>query len=198
MRRTPNGGFDPAACVTSTYGGGVSRVTIRVRRDEDLPALSDILRRQQAETEYPFEWPPSMPIERFLRRDGEIAAWVADVDGSVAGHVALLGVADDGLGRMWARAHDVPISRLRCIGVLFADRRRAGQGIGSALLHTATRAALENGGAPVLDVVAHHVEPLNLYRRRGWREIGRYRTEWLPDDVDPVYVMIYPRDRQLT
>lgn len=176
----------------------MSQVTIRTRRDEDFPVLSEILERQQPETEYPFEWPMSMPVEHFLRRDGELAAWVAEVDGAVAGHVALLAVEDGELGRMWARAHDVPVERLRCIGVLFADRRRAGQGIGSALLHTATRAALENGGAPVLDVVPHHLEPLNLYRRRGWREVGRFRTDWLPDDVDPVYVMIYPRDRQLT
>lgn len=174
----------------------MTEVTIRSRRDDDLPALIDILQRQQPETEYPFHWPPSMPVEQFIRRDGEMAAWVAEVDGAVAGHVALQRVQDDELGRMWSDAHGVPVEMLRCISVLFADRRLAGRGIGSALLRTATEEALRDGGAPVLDVVPHHLEPLNLYRRRGWLEVGRYRTEWLPEDVEPVHVMIYPRDRQ--
>lgn len=178
---------------------------IRPRRDDDLPVLVEILERQQPETEYPFDWPPSTPVEQFIRRENELAAWSAELAGQVVGHVSLQGVEETTpsgepheLALMWAAAHGVPVARLRCVSVLFADRRYAGQGIGSALLRTATEAALADGGAPVLDVVPHHVEPLNLYRRRGWQEIGRFRTEWLPDDVEPVHVMIYPRDRTLT
>ena len=171
---------------------------IRARRDADLPLLAEILERQQPQTEYPFEWPLPYPVDQFIRRPAELRAWVAELDGMVVGHVAVHAVADDDLGRMWATAHAVSVDQLRCIGVLFADQRHAGRGIGSALLRTATDFAREDGCAPVLDVVAHHVAPLNLYRRRGWQEIGRYRTEWLPEDVDPVYVMILPRDRAHT
>ncbi|WP_186526076.1 GNAT family N-acetyltransferase [Leekyejoonella antrihumi] len=173
----------------------MNQVNIRPRQDTDIPMLADILERQQSETEYPFEWPMPYPTEQFIHRPSELRSWVAELNETVVGHVAVQTVQDDDLGRMWADAHDVPIRQLRCISVLFADRRYAGQGIGSALLRTATESALADGGAPVLDVVAHHAAPLNLYRRRGWQEIGRYRTDWLPDDVEPVYVMILPRDQ---
>lgn len=170
-------------------------LTTRPRRDSDLPVLIDILARQQAETRYPFVWPPSRSPEGFLRRPNELEAWVAELEGRVVGHVAIGSVADDELGRMWAGAHQVPVERLRCISVLYADRRLPRRGIGSALLVRATERALVDGGAPCLDVVAAHVEPVQLYRSRGWQEIGRFRPEWLPDTEEPVHVMILPRDQ---
>jgi GNAT superfamily N-acetyltransferase len=172
---------------------------IRPRHVTDIPALAEILARQQAETEYPFEWPLPYPVERFIHRPAELAAWVAELDGRVVGHVALHAVGPEDnaggeLSRLWSTAHGVPVDRLRAIGVLFADRRLAGRGIGSALLQAATQHALADGGAPVLDVVPHHAAPVNLYRSRGWREVGRCRTTWLPDHVDPLHVMILPLD----
>lgn len=170
-------------------------VLVRPRSDDDFPTLIDILGRQQAETQYPFHWPPrhSGSAVGFLRRSSELSAWVAELDGTVAGHVALQSVADDDLGRLWAAAHGVPVGRLRCISVLYADRRLPRRGIGSALLAAATERALADGGAPVLDVVAGHVEALNLYRSRGWEEVGRFRPDWLPDTEEPVHLMILRR-----
>ena len=66
-------------------------------------------------------------------------------------------------------------------------------GIGSALLARATQRALDDDGAPVLDVVAGHLEPVRLYESRGWRDAGRFRPDWLPAGEDPVRVMILPR-----
>ncbi|MEO6887334.1 MAG: GNAT family N-acetyltransferase [Jatrophihabitantaceae bacterium] len=168
-------------------------VLTRPRCAADLPALIDILARQQAETQYPFRWPPDHAPEHFLRRSSEREAWVAELGGHVVGHVAIQSVAGDELGKMWATAHGVPITELRCISVLYADRRLSRRGIGSALLARATQRALADGGAPVLDVVAGHLEPVNLYLRRGWQEIGRFRPEWLPESEEPVLAMILPR-----
>lgn len=165
----------------------------RPRRDVDLPTLIDILARQQAETQYPFHWPPDGAPELFLRRPSEREAWVAELDGIVVGHVAIQSVADDALGRIGAAAHGVPITELRCISVLYADRRMPRRGIGSALLARATEQALADGGAPVLDVVAESPEAVQLYLSRGWREVGRFRPEWLPASEEPVRVMILPR-----
>jgi GNAT superfamily N-acetyltransferase len=171
----------------------VSDVSLRPRRDADVPLLIDILVRQQAQTRYPLRWPWPGDLVDFLRRESELEAWVAEIDGRVVGHVAIESVADDELGQMWATAHDVPITELRCISVLYADRRVARRGIGSALLAQATQRALANGGAPVLDVVAGHLEPLRLYLSRGWLEVGRLRPDWLPASEEPVCVMILPR-----
>ncbi len=37
-----------------------------------------------------------------------------------------------------------------------------------------------------------HREPVNLYLSRGWREVGRFRPEWLPESEEPIRVMILP------
>lgn len=168
-------------------------VLTRPRADADFRALIDILARQQAETRYPFHWPPSRSPEGFLRRPTELEAWVAELDGAVVGHVAIQSLADDELGRMGAAGHGVPVHQLRCVSVLYADRRLPRRGIGSALLARATERALADGGAPVLDVVAGHVEPVRLYLSRGWQEIGRFRPDWLPDTEEPAHVMILAR-----
>ncbi|MET3808202.1 GNAT superfamily N-acetyltransferase [Nakamurella sp. UYEF19] len=168
-------------------------VLTRPRRDVDIPPLLDILAMQQAETQYPFHWPPDLGPERFLRRPSEIEAWVAELDGDVVGHVAIQSVTEDELGRMWAAAHGVPITQLRCVSVLYADRRVVRRGIGSALLARATERALSDGGAPVLDVVAGHLDAVSLYLTRGWHEVGRVRPDWLPPTEEPVRAMILPR-----
>ena len=69
-------------------------------------------------------WPWPGDLEHFLRRPEELEAWVAEIDETVVGHVAIQSVPNDELGRMWADAHGVPTAQLRCISVLFADRRR--------------------------------------------------------------------------
>lgn len=171
----------------------VLNVLTRPRCDLDIPTLLDILARQQDETQYPFRWPPDRGPEHFLRRPSEIEAWVAEIGGRVVGHVAIQSVAGDELGQMWAAAHGVLIKELRCISVLYADRRLVRRGIGSALLERATQRALADGGAPVLDVVAGHLDAVSLYLSRGWHEVGRFRPEWLPASVEPVRAMIFPR-----
>lgn len=167
-------------------------VRIRDRRDDDLPALAEILERQQPVSGYPMQWPLPYPTDRFIRRRAELDAWVAELDGRVVGHVALHAAENDELGRLWSRAHGVPVSSLRCVGVLYVDPDVGRRGVGSALLTTATGHAHADGGAAVLDVVAERAGPLELYRRHGWREIGRLRPDWLPADAEPVVVMILP------
>ena len=81
---------------------GLSGLRVRPRREADLPALLTILARQQAETSYPFSWPPPYPAEQFVVRPLELAAWVAELDGEVVGHVALHAAEDDELGRIAA------------------------------------------------------------------------------------------------
>lgn len=166
---------------------------IRDRRDTDLPALADLLGRQQEQTQYPFTWPYPGPVEKFLRRSTELRAWVAEIDGEVVGHVSVTAAGDDPVARAWAGAHGVTTSEIRCVSVLFADITRAGQGIGSRLLATATDFAMTEG-RPALDVVAAHTGAVNLYLRRGWQTIDTVPAPWNPDSEIPVHLMILPRE----
>ena len=67
----------------------------------------------------------------------------------------------------------------RCASV---DELRAWvAGIASALLDTATAWAQAEGLVPVLDVVSQHRGIVDLYARRGWREVGIAHPGWLPE-----------------
>ncbi|MFJ3957143.1 GNAT family N-acetyltransferase [Arthrobacter sp. NPDC090010] len=167
--------------------------TIRPRTARDLPALAELLERQQPVSRYPAVWPFPGGVESFLVRTTERGSWVAELaDGTLAGHVSITLVDDDGLGRHWADALDAEIDDLRCVSALFTDPDLAGAGIGSALLDHATQRASADGGRPVLDVVAASERPVALYQRRGWRIIATVQAHWHPGLELPIHLMVLP------
>lgn len=183
-----------------TTGGALPRaryravvnLVIRERQDNDLPALTALIARQQAQTQYPYTWPFPRPIEQFLKRPTELHSWVAQLGAQVVGHIAITSVDDDELGRSWAAAHNARLDELRCVSVFFTDLRIAGHGAGSRLLQQATECALAEG-YPVLDVVAAHEGPTNLYLHRGWQIIETTQAPWHPEIELPIHLMILPR-----
>ena len=52
-----------------------------------MPVLADLLTEQRPVSRYPYRWPLPFPVEAFLVHDHEQAAWVAELNGTVAGHV---------------------------------------------------------------------------------------------------------------
>lgn len=176
-----------------------SKIHIRPRRPEDIPALCDLLKRQQPSSLYPIRWPLPMPVPQFIQRPGEAAAFVAECGGQILGHVAVrygLGGPPDeeDLTVRWARAHGCADADVRVIAVLFTDPEWAGKGVGSGLFRAATEAALADGGRACLDVVATNTGPLEFYKRRGWKIVGEWDAPWLPDQELIVYLMILPAE----
>ncbi|MFX4271187.1 GNAT family N-acetyltransferase [Propionibacteriaceae bacterium Y1685] len=171
-------------------------VLVRERTAADLPALVDILARQQPLSQYPFRWPLPFPAEEFIARDGERAAWVAEVDGRVAGHVSVTGIAGntdhDELITAWTGATGATRDQLGCLSVLFADVDVRGRGVGRALMDVAEGWIVDHGLYPVLDVVPVGA-PMALYAQRGWRVVGEARPPWLPDAEPPMQVMVLDR-----
>lgn len=174
--------------------------TIRPRRADDLPALGAALLEQQAASGYPHRHPLPMAAEDFITRGGESAAWVAEVDGTPVGHVAIsrppdpatVGPGDADVIRTWMRAHGRTHDTLGEVNVFFTATAARGTGAGRALLTTAVQALSERGLAPCLDVVPTSGAALRLYRRNGWQEVGTARPGWLADDVSDVVVMVLP------
>ena len=76
-------------------------VTIRARRDDDLPALGRALVEQQPASGYPHRAPLPMPAEDFIARPGTLSAWTAEIDGAPVGHVAALPVLDEPAPAAW-------------------------------------------------------------------------------------------------
>ncbi len=164
-------------------------IELRDRREEDLPALEEVLAGQQPTSRYPFRWPLPFPAREFIVRDGELTARVAIVEANVVGHVSVTAIQQDLLGDHWTRGTRQLPRDLACLSVLFVDPAVRGRGVGGALMDAAEQWIFAAGRTAVLDVVQKHSAALAIYRHRGWREIGQARPDWLPDDEPPVILM---------
>lgn len=166
-----------------------STVRIRPRRPGDLPRLVELLGEQQPTSLYPLRWPLPFPPEEFIVRSSEEAAWVAEVDGDVAGHVAVTRVTDE-LDPLFRRA--CPDRDLASVSALFTGLAVRGLGVGGRLLDTAVAAVRDSGRLPVLDVLPAHSTAVEVYRHLGWVEVGTARPAWLPDHQPDVVLMVLP------
>lgn len=162
---------------------------VRRRREADLPALVTLLAEQQPFTEYPLRWPLPFPVEQFLVRETEEAAWVVELDGQVAGHVSVAGPGPELAAPLTALAGT---DRMAMISVLVVRLDAGGRGLGTLLLDTAVAWIRESGRLPVLDVVPTHDRAVGLYRARGWQEVGHLRPGWLPEERPALLVMTLP------
>ena len=165
-------------------------VLIRARREGDVPALAQVLADQQPTTRYPLRWPLPFPVEQFLVRATEEQAWVAELAGDPVGHVTVSRVSDPEIAAILEPT--VGLTAIASISVLFVADHLRGSGIGGRLLDTAVTSIVRSGRRPVLDVVAGHHPAVEVYRHRGWQEVGRCRPAWLPAEQEPVIVMVWP------
>ena len=176
--------------------------TVRPRRPADVPLVGQLIMRQQPQTRYPFRNPLPFPVEEFVARDGELAAWVAETAPekgtdttasapTVVGHVSVLDVTDHEIGPSWAEAVGRPVEELAAVSVLVVDLGLGRRGIATRLMDTCEAHIRDLGRTPVLEVVADaHSHAVSLYLRRGWRVIGEVRPRWLPPGEGPVKIMM--------
>lgn len=189
-------GQAPRPALLPTYSGAMTgaldEVVVRERTGEDIAALATVLANQQPHSGYPQNWPLPFPVESFIARAGEDAAWVAELEGRVVGHVAVSRVEPGLEADLWTAGAGRPREELAAVVVLFVDHTMVGRGVGKALLARAVAAIRASGRTPVLDVVQETASAVELYRRSGWQVVGEGRPWWLPDDHLPVLFMVLP------
>jgi GNAT superfamily N-acetyltransferase len=135
-----------------------------------VEALAEVHRQDG----YPSRWPddPASWLDppRLLR------AWVGEVGGTVAGHVAVVAGVDDA---QLIAAAGRPADDLVMVSRLFVRPAARGRQLGEALLATATRFGFDHGRTLALDVVADRPSAATtLYERLGWRLVGWRCAEW--------------------
>lgn len=140
---------------------------IRLRKPGDLPALTGALAAVHQADGYPSRWPDAPA--RWLTPREMLAAWVADNDGQLAGHVALTREPFQGPGQP-GRA--VAVSRL------FVPPGARGRGVASLLLTAAVDRAARTGAGLWLEVTAGSDAAIALYLRHGWRYAGEALAGW--------------------
>lgn len=136
--------------------------TVRLRRDADAGRLVELLAQTHANDAYPVDG--SLVGWDFLV-GGVERAWVAEVDGRVEGHVAVLADPDGPL-----------LSRL-FVGV---EARAAG--VGSALLDAVEVWADAHRRDLRLVVLDQDAAARRLYEQRGWQHTGSDPAAWLGGD----------------
>ena len=160
------------------------RVTIRPRRAEDVPELAEVLLAQQSASRYPFRDPLPVPVEQFLHAEDADAAWVAEVDGRLVGHVCRLpllsGFADAAtMNDACADAHGCAVRDLAWVSTLFVGLEGRRLGVGRRLLDTVVADIRDGGRRPCLEVLEAHPAALALYVSAGWRTVLSLQPAWL-------------------
>ncbi len=158
---------------------------IRARRDDEIDACVALLADVHAADGYPLHWPAD--ASRWLTPDSLLAAWVAEDEQTVLGHVALCGAVGDAAAPLWA----LPPERLAVVAKLFVASRARGRGLGAALLATARAAARSRGLRPALEVLDHDRGALALYERTGWRRVASAPAPWASADGGQAWLHYY-------
>ncbi|WP_314416535.1 GNAT family N-acetyltransferase [Streptomyces kroppenstedtii] len=145
--------------------------TVRPFEDSDLAEAAAALTEVHDTDGYPVEGVEKP--EAWLRSDDVMAAWVAEMDGTVVGHVAVMSPQGEAAVSMWTQQSGEPEERIGVLARLFIVKAARKQALGEALMQAAMSYGRERGLRLVLDVMTKDTAAMRLYERLGWREIGR-------------------------
>lgn len=141
---------------------------VRLRRPRDLPTCTRLMHRAFFEGQFP-------GVRRGAPRDwidgpDVLAAYVAERDGEVVGHVAVTSIGVEGpAGLRWREITGHPTSDLAAVGQLFVRPRFRSQGIGRSLVEAAVADIRSRGMVPVLEVVTQTSSAPTWAYAHGWR-----------------------------
>jgi GNAT superfamily N-acetyltransferase len=150
-------------------------MAIRPRTEDDLEACVALAQLVHDLDGYPGHQPTD--FRSFIASSDEDAAWVAERDGEVVGHVALhVRSRVDAVLAVATETLSVPLQRIGVVARMFVspDFRRVG--LGRSLLDVAAQHAIAGGRRPILDVVSHFHPAIALYEGCGWVRIGSVTT----------------------
>lgn len=168
----------------------MSRVMdIRARRQDEMEACVRLLADVHAADGYPMYWPTD-PVN-WLTPENMLAAWVAEDEHGLIGHVALCSAAGDSAAPLWSEASGLPPEHLGVVAKLFAAPRARGRGVGAALLETIRAEVRIRGLRPVLEVLDHDQAAIALYERTGWRRVASVPALWAPADSGQAMLHYY-------
>lgn len=149
---------------------------MRGRRESDLAACEQLLRAVHESDSYPRRLPSD--LRGFIAWPTAICAWVADVDGEVAGHIALHATGSREATDLAAEVTGEASERFGFVARLLVSPNERRQGIGRSLLGTARRHAVALELIPALEVTTDLAAAIDLYESCGWRRIGTAPVLW--------------------
>jgi GNAT superfamily N-acetyltransferase len=145
-------------------------VIVRERTEGDLDVCEAIARTVHEKDGYPVYLPGD--LRSFLASSDALGAWVAEIGGSVVGHVALHRRSSDAVMKVATDFTELPADRFGVVARLLVAPEARRHGVGRALLRTAVESAASRGLRPMLDVVIQHGAAVHLYEEAGWIRAG--------------------------
>jgi GNAT superfamily N-acetyltransferase len=142
---------------------------IRPKADSDEPACLALLLEVHRSDGYPRYLPHDAP--RFITPLYESAAWVAEEDGKIVGHVGLHYAAVDPTLMAAQRATGLGPDQLAVVARLLVAPLARRAGLGRALLETAASHVRSKAQRAVLDVAQDADAPIALYEATGWTRL---------------------------
>ncbi|MBZ4321045.1 GNAT family N-acetyltransferase [Streptomyces huiliensis] len=153
---------------------------VRLRNDDDLGDCARVLAEVHERDGYPVNWPDQPST--WLTPPPLVAAWVAELDGRVVGHVGLSRSDEgDAAPGLWSARAGVSADAAVVVSRLFVAPSARGHGIGALLMARAVAEARRRGSHPVLDVVASDTAAAALYERLGWELLATVEQQWSPE-----------------
>ncbi|MGW6527432.1 GNAT family N-acetyltransferase [Streptomyces venezuelae] len=121
-----------------------------------------------------------------------LAAWVAEEEGEVVGHVAILRPRDEDAVEMWTKQSGDDKAHVAVLARLFVVRAARKHETGKRLTEAAMRFAQERDLRLVLDVMTKDVAATRLYERLGWQKIGEATHHFRGDQSVPAVCYVSP------
>jgi len=131
-------------------------------------------------------------LMEFLNTPTAYGVWVAEADGAVTGHVALVPRSSRAVMEIATAALGRPESSLGVVARLFVAPQARRGGTGAALLAAAVAEARARGLSPVLDVVSDAHAAIALYQRLGWTRAGQATVRFSNGHSLDEYVFLGP------
>jgi GNAT superfamily N-acetyltransferase len=171
-------------------------VLIRAKTEADTAGCVDLLLQVHRQDSYPLHLAPQ-EVPGFLAGEHEEAAWVAERDGRIVGHVALHCPPEDPTLTVAAGATGQPTDALALVSRLFVapDLRRTG--LGRVLLRHAAGQARAFGQRAVLDVGQALAPPIALYESEGWNRVGELHPALDDGTILDLWVYVSPESPDL-
>lgn len=149
----------------------MSSPRIRPFEDTDTAGAARALVSVHTTDGYPVEG-VGRPIA-WIRSPDVLSAWVAEADGEIVGHVAVMRSRGEDAVRLWQRWSGTDASTIAVLARLFVVREARGDSVGEHLTRTAMEYAQREKLRLVLDVMTKDTAAIRLYERLGWQKIGR-------------------------
>lgn len=154
---------------------------------EDLVGLAFEVHRRDG---YPRHLPDD--LAEFMTPDYEDAAWVADMNGQLVGHVALHRATGDPTLPAAQRATGLGPNSLAVLARLVVAPAARRQGVARELIAIATQHACSRGQRLVLDVVQDCDAAVGLYEDLGWVRVEPLKLPVSHDHPLDLWVYVSP------